>query len=470
MSPFSDTSRSPGWDGASFSIAMSNTNNDKPRPVAGVGNARSKNDEPIQKALLQIYQRMLPNNPDGITFLFDPAFAAAVQDAAQRVAAKYGVTEDAATEELRRLLAIKTFTADTDAIKIGPTALSKYRPRVTRAPCFSQNSVLYFFCFMSPSYPSRHSHTNPGHNTVDELWLAAVVDTWFYADLSEALGLFLHHRPAGSSSQETERRQKRLETMETIYLAFFSAQTLGSPPPRSQPEPEPKLTSWGLTPPLSLSPAPQRASWDHSPGTEPEPEPQRSGWGWGHSPAHDWGYAPEPEAESQYPSWGHSPPPAPELQRPAWGHTRSPAPQRPSWGHVSEPEPEPEAQRPAWGHPPRVQPQPQPCPQSQPWAHQQPWPVAAQYPNPLQQTVPTLIINVVSEFFEFPARVLKQTTVARLRRQLQHHTDASILRHFCMHDGVRLREEETMESAGIKEGDVVQFIRDQNRLLVRYCV
>jgi ubiquitin len=67
---------------------------------------------------------------------------------------------------------------------------------------------------------------------VDELWHAAILDTQFYADLQDALGLVLHHRPSGASEQEFEHREKRLTIMKAIYRACFSADPLGCAPPQ----------------------------------------------------------------------------------------------------------------------------------------------------------------------------------------------------------------------------------------------
>jgi ubiquitin len=66
---------------------------------------------------------------------------------------------------------------------------------------------------------------------VDELWHAAILDTQLYADLQDALGVVLHHRPSGESEQESEHREKRLTVMKAIYSALFSADPLGSAPP-----------------------------------------------------------------------------------------------------------------------------------------------------------------------------------------------------------------------------------------------
>jgi hypothetical protein len=78
----------------------------------------------VPNAILQVYQHMLPNNPEGIAFLFDFPFSKALQVTAERVAIQYQITKEDAIEELRRLLVIKAFTVDKDANKISPTPLS----------------------------------------------------------------------------------------------------------------------------------------------------------------------------------------------------------------------------------------------------------------------------------------------------------------------------------------------------------
>jgi len=78
----------------------------------------------VPNDVVQTYQHMLPDNPDGIAFLFGPNFSEALQVPADRVALAYQVTKEAAIEELRRLLAIKVFTVDEDATKTSPTPLS----------------------------------------------------------------------------------------------------------------------------------------------------------------------------------------------------------------------------------------------------------------------------------------------------------------------------------------------------------
>jgi ubiquitin len=65
---------------------------------------------------------------------------------------------------------------------------------------------------------------------VDELWHAAILDTKFYTDLQNTLGLVLHHRPSGASKEESEHRVKRLAAMKALYITFFSADPLGRAP------------------------------------------------------------------------------------------------------------------------------------------------------------------------------------------------------------------------------------------------
>ncbi len=62
---------------------------------------------------------------------------------------------------------------------------------------------------------------------MDELWHAAILDTQLYANLQDALGLVLHHRPSGASEKESEHREKRLSVMRAIYKACFSTDPLG---------------------------------------------------------------------------------------------------------------------------------------------------------------------------------------------------------------------------------------------------
>lgn len=78
----------------------------------------------VPESTLRVYQRFLPNNLEGIGFLFGQRLSDAIQVPAERVADEYNITKEDAIEELRRLLAIKTFTNDNDGIKISPTPLS----------------------------------------------------------------------------------------------------------------------------------------------------------------------------------------------------------------------------------------------------------------------------------------------------------------------------------------------------------
>jgi hypothetical protein len=69
---------------------------------------------------------MLPKNHRGIAFLFSRDFSNALQVPAERIAIDYGITKEAAIEEVRRFLAIKVFAVDEIAIEISPTALSTF--------------------------------------------------------------------------------------------------------------------------------------------------------------------------------------------------------------------------------------------------------------------------------------------------------------------------------------------------------
>lgn len=66
---------------------------------------------------------MLPKNHSGIAFLFNANFSEALRVLAERIAIDYGITKEAAIEEVRRFLAIKVFAVDEFAIKISPTPL-----------------------------------------------------------------------------------------------------------------------------------------------------------------------------------------------------------------------------------------------------------------------------------------------------------------------------------------------------------
>lgn len=61
---------------------------------------------------------------------------------------------------------------------------------------------------------------------MDQLWHCLILDTQLYAELQEALGLQLHHRPAGAKPDEFMWRHKRLEAMGAIYSVFFSGKPL----------------------------------------------------------------------------------------------------------------------------------------------------------------------------------------------------------------------------------------------------
>ncbi|RDW60196.1 hypothetical protein BP5796_11802 [Coleophoma crateriformis] len=136
-----------------------------------------------------VYKTLLAHAPNGINFLFstqlyDMLKGTASQDHIARI---YNVTIERAVEELRRLLAIKTFMRDYDADKISPTPL------------------------------------------MDHMWHATILDTRLYSDLQKALECVLHHRPGGASYAEAEARKLRLKTMKALYTAYFSEIPIGLP-------------------------------------------------------------------------------------------------------------------------------------------------------------------------------------------------------------------------------------------------
>ena len=63
---------------------------------------------------------------------------------------------------------------------------------------------------------------------MDELWVAAIVDTQEYADLQVALGIKLHRRYGVSEpAADLEARALRLSTMNCLYKNFFGSEPLG---------------------------------------------------------------------------------------------------------------------------------------------------------------------------------------------------------------------------------------------------
>lgn len=66
-----------------------------------------------------------------------------------------------------------------------------------------------------------------GVSIVDELWVAAIVDTQVYADLQVALGIKLHRRYGVSElAADTEARALHLSTMSCLYRNFFGSEPL----------------------------------------------------------------------------------------------------------------------------------------------------------------------------------------------------------------------------------------------------
>ncbi|KAH9212418.1 hypothetical protein DL95DRAFT_463987 [Leptodontidium sp. 2 PMI_412] len=153
-----------------------------------------------QAAMLRLYQHMLPK---GITFLFSNCFTKSVKEKAQNLDFQFRLSKEEVTEELRRLIAIKAFTADEDGYKIMPTIL------------------------------------------MDGMWLEMIMDTQVYAELQAALGIKLTRRygltePAAAQ----EARALRVATMECLYKNFFGGDPLGpSYAQLNQPLPIPPITT-----------------------------------------------------------------------------------------------------------------------------------------------------------------------------------------------------------------------------------
>ncbi|KAF2436929.1 hypothetical protein EJ08DRAFT_6734 [Tothia fuscella] len=137
---------------------------------------------PVPAPHLPAYQQLLSS--EGIAFLYSQRLSQALIEPAQRAASEYNIVAERAIEELRPLLALKTFTNDEYADKISPTPL------------------------------------------MDELWHATILDTQLYVDLQAALKVVLHHRPSGDSMQETSQRTLRLATMKALYHVYFETNPL----------------------------------------------------------------------------------------------------------------------------------------------------------------------------------------------------------------------------------------------------
>lgn len=74
---------------------------------------------------------------------------------------------------------------------------------------------------------------------MDELWHAAILDTRFYTELQQALGVILHHRPSGASAQEAPQREVHFTAIRALYQAFFLGVPLApSPFPQSYRPPQ----------------------------------------------------------------------------------------------------------------------------------------------------------------------------------------------------------------------------------------
>jgi hypothetical protein len=64
-----------------------------------------------------VYQKLLPQAPNGVAFLFSDRFTNTLKGIASKASDDYSVTAECALEEFRRLLAIKAFMSDHEAEK-----------------------------------------------------------------------------------------------------------------------------------------------------------------------------------------------------------------------------------------------------------------------------------------------------------------------------------------------------------------
>lgn len=77
----------------------------------------------IPENVLKAYQQtMLPK--EAISFLFSERLLKVLGERAKSLERRNHITGDEALEEFRRLMAIKVFTVDEDAVKISPTSFS----------------------------------------------------------------------------------------------------------------------------------------------------------------------------------------------------------------------------------------------------------------------------------------------------------------------------------------------------------
>lgn len=134
-----------------------------------------------------VFNGLMPNNPQAMAFLHSPRFTNAMKKAATTTNATltFNVTPNQAVEELRRFLALKVFIHDERANKLDPTKL------------------------------------------METMWQAAILDTQLHQELQAVLPFFIHHRPEGASDAEGEAGKVRLITMESVYHRFFGGNPLG---------------------------------------------------------------------------------------------------------------------------------------------------------------------------------------------------------------------------------------------------
>ncbi|KAG9244549.1 hypothetical protein BJ878DRAFT_567460 [Calycina marina] len=151
----------------------------------------------IDEELLKAYKLLMPNNRNGIHFLMSEEFHKEMFKQAKDIAldyTDYGIEAKYIIEDFRRFLAIKVFTADTNADKIEPNLF------------------------------------------MDTLWRAATDNATFYNILQERLDMVLRRRDSfGGSAAALNALYKGGAVMEAIYKIHFNEKPL-------DPVPGPKIT------------------------------------------------------------------------------------------------------------------------------------------------------------------------------------------------------------------------------------
>ncbi|EPE26360.1 Ubiquitin-like protein [Glarea lozoyensis ATCC 20868] len=142
----------------------------------------------------EAYDHLLSSSPNGADFLFGERFTKCLSSMNEmnQITTLYKITPARGVEEFRRFISLKIFTSDSDARILSPTS------------------------------------------AMDTLWHAAILDTYFYAELQTALGCLLHHRPFKSSKEEIDARATRLRAMKSLYKAFFLEEPLEYEEPKAE--------------------------------------------------------------------------------------------------------------------------------------------------------------------------------------------------------------------------------------------